>query len=108
MNVHRLDDSACVSCEYSSLDRLGMPRLHRTGWLRFDELDEEQTLVVDVVTWNHTLYHLAGPDRSLAELARVLRRGGRTELLRQLEAPDGPYPFVATRRISSSSGTPRE
>jgi SAM-dependent methyltransferase len=228
MNVHRLDDSACVSREYSSLDRLRMRRLDRTGWLRFDELDDEQTLLAavaavrprrvldvgcgdgripslyaapevvcvdsspaavaaarergldareadarelpfedgsfDVVTCNHTLYHLADPDRALAELARVLRPGGcfagiynapshlrelweavgaqwardrfdaesglpyverhfanvrrlirggsvvwleradlqayldaYSELLGQLEAPDGPYPFVATR-----------
>ena len=228
MNVHRLDDSACVSREYSSLGRLRMRRLDRTGWLRFDELDEEQTLLAavaavrprrvldvgcgdgripslyaapevvcvdtspaavaaarergldareadarelpfedgsfDVVTCNHTLYHLADPDRALAELARVLRPGGRfagiynapshlrelweavgaqwardrfdaesglpyverrfanvrrlirggsvvwleradlqtyldaySELLGPLDAPDGPYPFVATR-----------
>jgi len=228
MIVHRLADTDSVSREYSSLDRLLMRRLDRTGWLRFDELDEEQTLLAavaavrprrvldvgcgdgripslyaapevvcvdtspaavdaarergldaleadarnlpfadgsfDVVTCNHTLYHLADPDRALAELARVLRPGGRfagiynapahlrevwdaagagwardafdadsglpylerrfakverlirggsvlwveradlqayldafRELLGPLEAPAGPYPFVATR-----------
>src|SRR5437763_16463558 len=48
MNVHRLDDTAYVSREYSSLDRLLMRRLDRTGWLRFDELDEEQTLLAAI------------------------------------------------------------
>jgi SAM-dependent methyltransferase len=43
--VHRLDDRAAVAREYASLDRLEMRRLDRTGWLRFDELDEEQTLL---------------------------------------------------------------
>jgi SAM-dependent methyltransferase len=141
MNVDRLHDTAYVSREYSSLDRLLMRRLDRTGWLRFDELDEEQTLLAavaavrprrvldvgcgdgrvpslyaapevvcvdsspvavaaargrgldarqadarrlpfedgsfDVVTCNHTLYHVPDPDAALAEFARVLRAGGR-------------------------------
>jgi SAM-dependent methyltransferase len=40
-----LDDPAHVEREYASLDRLRMRRLDRTGWLRFDDLDEEQTLL---------------------------------------------------------------
>jgi SAM-dependent methyltransferase len=119
----------------------------------------------DVVMCNHTLYHLADRDRGIAELARVLRPGGRfvgiystpghlaelweavghswpddefdsetggeelsrhfgnverrltrgdvlwatkadlqsyldaySEMVGPLEAPDGPYPFVASRR----------
>lgn len=44
----RLDSSGYVAREYASLDRLAMRRLDRTGWLRFDELDEEQTLLAAV------------------------------------------------------------
>jgi SAM-dependent methyltransferase len=228
MKMRRLDDAAYVAREYDTLDRLRMRRLDRTGWLRFDELDEEQTLLgavaevrprrvldvgcgdgriaslfaapevvcvdsseasvaaarergldarlgdaqalpfgdgsFDVVTCNHTLYHVPDRDRALAEFVRVLRRGGRfagiynapehlrevwtavgadwardqfdaesglpyverhfthvrrlirggavlwvaredlqtyldayREMLGALRAPDGPYPFVATR-----------
>lgn len=43
--MHRLNDTSYVEQEYASLDRLAMRRLDRTGWLRFDELDEEQTLL---------------------------------------------------------------
>jgi SAM-dependent methyltransferase len=46
--VNRLDESAYVAREYASLDRLRMRRLDRTGWLRFDDLDEEQTLLAAV------------------------------------------------------------
>jgi SAM-dependent methyltransferase len=136
-----VDDPAYVAREYASLDRLRMRRLDRTGWLRFDELDEEQTLLAalaaarprrildvgcgdgrlaslytapevvcvdssaasvdaalergldarradvrelpfedgafDAVTCNHTLYHVDDRDRAVAELARVVRPGGR-------------------------------
>lgn len=139
--MQRLDESAYVAREYASLDRLQMRRLDRTGWLRFDELDEEQTLLLavaecrprrvldvgcgdgripslyaapevvcvdsseasvaaarargldarvadaqalpfnddsfDIVTCNHTLYHVPDRDRALAEFARVLRPGAR-------------------------------
>jgi 2-polyprenyl-3-methyl-5-hydroxy-6-metoxy-1,4-benzoquinol methylase len=40
-----MDDVSYVRREYASLDRLEMRRLDRTGWLRFDELDDEQTLL---------------------------------------------------------------
>ena len=43
--MHRLDDPDAVAREYASLERLRMRRLDRTGWLRFDDLDEEQTLL---------------------------------------------------------------
>ncbi len=43
--MHRLDDPDAVAREYASLGRLKMRRLDRTGWLRFDDLDEEQTLL---------------------------------------------------------------
>ncbi len=229
-----MDDDGYVAREYASLDRLQLRRLDRTGRLRFDDLDEEQTLLAalaevaprrvldvgcgdgriprqytspevvcvdrseaavaaarergldarladvrelpfadgsfDAVTCNHTLYHVDDRDRAVAELARVLRPGGRfagiynapdhlrelwravapgwlresrgtrdlfdaesglpvlarhfarvdrryrdgsvlwvargdlqryldayVEMLGPLEAPDGPYPFVATR-----------
>jgi SAM-dependent methyltransferase len=136
-----VDDDAYVAREYASLDRLQLRRLDRTGWLRFDDLDEEQTLLAalaevaprrvldvgcgdgriprqyaspevvcvdrseaavaaardrgldarlgdvrelpfadgsfDAVTCNHTLYHVDDRDRAVAELARVLRPGGR-------------------------------
>jgi SAM-dependent methyltransferase len=41
----RIDHPDIVMREYESLDRLGLRRLDRTGWLRFDDLDEEQTLL---------------------------------------------------------------
>jgi SAM-dependent methyltransferase len=136
-----VDDHDYVRREYASLERLEMRRLDRTGWLRFDELDEEQTLLAaiaetrphrvldvgcggaripstyaaprvvcvdqseaavaaararglealvadaqalpfddasfDVVTCNHTLYHVPDKDAALAEFVRVLRPGGR-------------------------------
>lgn len=40
-----VDDPELVGREYASLDRLALRRLDRTGWLRFDDLDEEQTLL---------------------------------------------------------------
>jgi SAM-dependent methyltransferase len=40
-----IDDAEIVIREYDTLDRLALRRLDRTGWLRFDDLDEEQTLV---------------------------------------------------------------
>ena len=40
-----VDDDAYVAREYASLERLQLRRLDRTGWLRFDDLDEEQTLL---------------------------------------------------------------
>jgi SAM-dependent methyltransferase len=43
--VNRLEDPTYVAREYATLDRLAMRRLDRTGWLRYDELDEEQTLL---------------------------------------------------------------
>jgi ubiquinone/menaquinone biosynthesis C-methylase UbiE len=159
----RIDDAELVSREYGSLDR--------TGWLRFDDLDEEQTLIravaevhptrvldvgcgdgrlpslyaapevvavdsspdatelpfpdgsFDVVTCSHMLYHVPDPDGALAEFVRVLRPGGRfagiydsggsvlwltqrdlqtyldayVGLYGPMLAPDGPYPFTATR-----------
>jgi len=44
----RVDDVSYVRREYASLDRLEMRRLDRTAWLRFDELDEEQTLLAAI------------------------------------------------------------
>ena len=44
----RIDDPELVANEYATLDRLAQRRLDRTGWLRFDELDEEQTLLAAV------------------------------------------------------------
>jgi SAM-dependent methyltransferase len=204
-----IDDGQIVIREYDTLDPLALRRLDRTGWLRFDDLDEEQTLVravaevhptrvldvgcgdgrlaslyaapevecldgqlgdagelpfaagsFDVVTCNYLLCHLPDPDHALQEFVRVLRPGGRfagiynapehlrevfgevepeafdsesglpllqarfasvsrlhrggsvlwltqrdlqryldafTELYGPLRAPDGPYPFTATR-----------
>jgi SAM-dependent methyltransferase len=43
-----LSDPALLEREYASLDRLAMRRLDRTGWLHFDELDEEQTLLAAI------------------------------------------------------------
>lgn len=42
---HAVDDPELVAREYETLDRLALRRLDRTGWLRFDDLDEEQTLL---------------------------------------------------------------
>lgn len=46
--MHRVDDPELVAREYATLDRLALRRLDRTGWLRFDELDEEQTLLAAI------------------------------------------------------------
>lgn len=46
--MQRVDDADLVAREYATLDRLALRRLDRTGWLRFDELDEEQTLLAAV------------------------------------------------------------
>lgn len=46
--MQRVDDDDLVAREYATLDRLAMRRLDRTGWLRFDELDEEQTLLAAI------------------------------------------------------------
>jgi SAM-dependent methyltransferase len=43
-----VDDPDLVAREYATLDRLAMRRLDRTAWLRFDDLDEEQTLLAAV------------------------------------------------------------
>jgi len=48
MNVHRLDDTPFVRRVYASLERLQMQCLDRIGWVRFDGLDEEQTLLAAV------------------------------------------------------------
>jgi SAM-dependent methyltransferase len=45
LHVSRIHDAELVGREYASLDRLAMRRLDRTGWLRFDDLNEEQTLL---------------------------------------------------------------
>jgi 2-polyprenyl-3-methyl-5-hydroxy-6-metoxy-1,4-benzoquinol methylase len=45
MNVHRLDDTPFVRRVYASLERPQMQCLDRIGWVRFDGLDEEQTLL---------------------------------------------------------------
>jgi SAM-dependent methyltransferase len=42
------NEPALVAREYATLDRLALRRLDRTGWLRFDELDEEQTLLAAI------------------------------------------------------------
>jgi SAM-dependent methyltransferase len=46
--MERIDSPDLVAREYATLDRLALRRLDRTGWLRFDELDEEQTLLAAV------------------------------------------------------------
>ena len=46
--MQRADDPDLVDREYASLDRFALRRLDRTGWLRFDELDEEQTLLAAI------------------------------------------------------------
>lgn len=46
--MDQLGSPEYVAREYASLDRLRMRRLDRTGWLRFDELDEHQTLLAAI------------------------------------------------------------
>lgn len=43
-----MDEHAHVAREYATLDRLEQRRLDRTGWLRFDDVDEEQTLLASL------------------------------------------------------------
>lgn len=46
--MDQLGSPEYVAREYASLDRLRMRRLDRTGWLRFDDLDEHQTLLAAI------------------------------------------------------------
>src|SRR6266508_3094173 len=95
----RIDEPDLVRREYASLERLGSRRLDVTGWIRgLDEfdgllqaarapgLDARIADIIglpfpdgefDVVMCNHVLYHLPDRDRVIAELARVLKPGGR-------------------------------
>jgi len=45
LHVVGIDDPDLVRREYECLENLAMRRLDRTGWLRFEELDEESTLI---------------------------------------------------------------
>ncbi|HEY7397468.1 MAG TPA: class I SAM-dependent methyltransferase, partial [Gaiellaceae bacterium] len=108
-----MDDDAYVAREYATLDRLAMRRLDRTGWLRFDDLDEEQTLlaslavvhprrVLDVGCGGGRLPSLYGApevvcvDRSPAAIQAATRRGldARLADARELPFPDASFDAV--------------
>lgn len=53
---------------------------------------------LDLVSCGYSLHHFAEPDRAMAELARVVRRGGRIALM-DLVAPDQPERAAANNAI---------
>jgi SAM-dependent methyltransferase len=108
-----IDDVQIVNREYASLDRLALRRLDRTGWLRFDDLAEEQTLiraiaevhptrVLDVGCGEGRLASLyAAPevvcvDGSEAAVEQAAERGLDVQLAdaRALPFPDGSFDVV--------------
>jgi SAM-dependent methyltransferase len=111
--LRRLDDPALVAREYASLDRLSLRRLDRTGWLRFDELDEEQTLlaavaearptrVLDVACGDgripslYTAPEVVVVDSSPDAVERAAARGLDAQLAdaQELPFPDGSFDVV--------------
>jgi SAM-dependent methyltransferase len=108
-----IDDAQIVNREYATLDRLAMRRLDRTGWLRFDDLAEEQTLiraiaevhptrVLDVGCGEGRLASLyAAPevvcvDGSAAAVEKAAELGLDAQLAdaRELPFPDGSFDVV--------------
>jgi hypothetical protein len=108
--MQRLDDTSYVAREYATLDRLQMRRLDRTGWVRFDDWTAVGAeWARDVFDADSGLPYL---ERRFARVERLIRRGAVLWLAREdlqayldasgemvgvLRAPDGPYPFVASR-----------
>ena len=115
-----IDDTETVIREYDTFDRLALRRLDRTGWLRFDDLDEEQTLVRAVAEVHPTrvldvgcgdgriasLY--AAPevqcvDASPAAVERAAERGLDAQLAdaRELPFADGSFDAVTCSHLLS-------
>ena len=108
-----MDEDDYVAREYRSLDRLQLRRLDRTGWLRFDDLDEEGTLlaalaevspsrVLDVgcgdgrIPSTYTSPAVVCVDRSQASVDAAAERGldARLADVRALPFPDGSFDAV--------------